>query len=220
MIACVPVIAVFGIVWELKHHEKPVGSWWFGHGARPLPPLPGEKPPRRCCGCLVARSKKEVKADAEKAAGDASESAAALMATDRLGSDMTLVPPPTKSSSRWACCLPWCAKRDKNKDKGKTPGESVTQEPTTPPASPSVESAGSFTTDIGTTPMPTPKDEDVVEDTPVSSPSSTTETPSAPSPAEKIPSEFQPESMSHAGVRRVVIRREEREFGLEVEERV
>ncbi|KAF9961651.1 hypothetical protein BGZ70_008237 [Mortierella alpina] len=40
MVACVPVIAAFGIIWELRHHEEPVGSWWFGHGARPLPPLP------------------------------------------------------------------------------------------------------------------------------------------------------------------------------------
>ncbi|KAG0032659.1 hypothetical protein BGZ82_006450 [Podila clonocystis] len=50
MIACVPVIAIFGIIWELKHHEEPVASWWFGQGARP-----GDKETRRCCGLVAAK---------------------------------------------------------------------------------------------------------------------------------------------------------------------
>ncbi|KAF9388128.1 hypothetical protein CPB97_001579 [Podila verticillata] len=59
MVACVPVIALFGIVWELKHHEEPVGSWWFGIGAKPQPEIPGEKP-RRCCCCLLAAKRPKV----------------------------------------------------------------------------------------------------------------------------------------------------------------
>ncbi|KAI8352290.1 hypothetical protein B0O80DRAFT_454181 [Mortierella sp. GBAus27b] len=209
MVACVPVIALFGIVWELKHHETPVGSYWLGDGAKPLPPLPGEKPPRRCCGFVLARSKKAVKADAEKARREGSNSTTGLGNAGLSGSDVTLVPPPTESTSHRSCCLPWCAKRDKNKGKSSsnpTSGEATT--PSTTPSSPSTESAGSVTTDV-VVPVPATK-EDAAEDKPDSSPSSTT----------KIPSEFRQEAMVQGGIRRVTIQREEREFELEVEEKL
>ncbi|KAK3810922.1 MAG: hypothetical protein J3Q66DRAFT_390863 [Benniella sp.] len=224
MIACVPAIAAIGIAWELKHHETPVGNWLFGYGAKPLPPLPGEKPPRRCCGLLVARSRKAVKADAQRASREASESG--LGATDRLGSDMTLVPPPpsTKTGSREACCLPWCGKRSKDKASGKSTAVESTPPPATPPlvippATPPVEDTESAPTNVVTSPTPTSKEEDSTEDKPAS-PSTTAETPSTSSAAEKIPFELEPEAVRQAGVRKVVIQREEREFGLEVLEKV
>ncbi|KAF9952443.1 hypothetical protein BGZ72_006281 [Mortierella alpina] len=56
MIGAVPVIALFGIIYELWRHEEPVAGWWFGHGARPLPPVPGEDDKkRRCCGLVRSR---------------------------------------------------------------------------------------------------------------------------------------------------------------------
>ncbi|KAF9936619.1 hypothetical protein BGZ67_002159 [Mortierella alpina] len=56
MIGAVPVIALVGIVYELWRHEEPVTGWWFGHGARPLPPVPGEDDKkRRCCGLVRSR---------------------------------------------------------------------------------------------------------------------------------------------------------------------
>ncbi|KAF9948199.1 hypothetical protein BGZ70_002316 [Mortierella alpina] len=56
MIGAVPVIAIVGIVYELWRHEEPVAGWWFGHGARPLPPVPGEdNSKRRCCGLVRSR---------------------------------------------------------------------------------------------------------------------------------------------------------------------
>ncbi|KAG0204527.1 hypothetical protein BGX28_003575 [Mortierella sp. GBA30] len=56
MIGAVPVIALFGIIYELWCHEEPVGGWWFGHGARPLPPAPGEDDnKRRSCGLVRSR---------------------------------------------------------------------------------------------------------------------------------------------------------------------
>ncbi|CAO3563236.1 unnamed protein product [Mortierella alpina] len=56
MIGAVPVIALVGIVYELWRHEEPVAGWWFGHGARPLPPVPGEDDKkRRCCGLVRSR---------------------------------------------------------------------------------------------------------------------------------------------------------------------
>ncbi|KAF9576406.1 hypothetical protein EC968_008701 [Mortierella alpina] len=56
MIGAVPVIALVGIVYELWRHEEPVAGWWFGHGARPLPAVPGEEDKkRRCCGLVRSR---------------------------------------------------------------------------------------------------------------------------------------------------------------------
>ncbi|KAF9350133.1 hypothetical protein BGX34_001386 [Mortierella sp. NVP85] len=218
MIACIPVIAAIGIAWELKHHETPVGNWLFGYGAKPLPPLPGEKPPRRCCGLLVARSRKAVKADAQRASREASE--AGLGTTGQLGSDLTLVqPPPTKTSSRSACCLPWRGKRNKDKASSKSTTESPTPPPATaPPATPPVEDTESAPTNVVGTPTSTSK-EDSAEDKPTTS-STTAETPGTSSAAEKIPFELEPEAVRQAGVRKVAIQREEREFGLEVVEKV
>ncbi|KAF9974823.1 hypothetical protein BGZ73_001683 [Actinomortierella ambigua] len=67
MIGLVPVLAVIGILYELHRHEEPVGGWWFGQGARPLPPLPGEKR-RKCCGFVLASPPpKKVDADTQDA---------------------------------------------------------------------------------------------------------------------------------------------------------
>ncbi|KAF9408737.1 hypothetical protein BGZ94_002211 [Podila epigama] len=52
MIAFVPIIAVLGIIWELKHHEEPVAGWWFGQGARPDDE---DKQARRCCGLVAVK---------------------------------------------------------------------------------------------------------------------------------------------------------------------
>lgn len=124
MIACVPVIAGFGIIWELKHHEEPVGSWWFGHGARPLPAVPGEKQ-RRCCCIPMSRS---AKAAAAGAATSPSTTTTTTTATAASSSETTLVP---KTKSDRSCCLGLCGKRASSTDKGKTPQAS----PTTPAAS-------------------------------------------------------------------------------------
>ncbi|KAF9949487.1 hypothetical protein BGZ72_008753 [Mortierella alpina] len=112
MVACVPIIAVFGIIWELKHHEEPVGSWWFGHGARPLPPLPGEKPVRRCCGIPLSRSAKSVKAAKAAALAKNIEGASGSGSS----SEDTLVQPQDKERTLWGCCIPGRAKRRKPAD--------------------------------------------------------------------------------------------------------
>ncbi|KAG0356206.1 hypothetical protein BC939DRAFT_499409 [Gamsiella multidivaricata] len=197
MIACVPIIAAFGVVWELKHHEEPVGSWWFGQGAKPLPPLPGEKPPRRCCGCLLSRSAKAA-ATAEKS--KVSDPTAAL--TDmsaNFGSDTTLVPPPAKSRSHWACCFPLRSK--KGQGDGKKPVDT-----TSGPSSSTSETAPH-----------TPTSGEVMEEKLISS-SPASEGSSPPSPPEKA--YIGHETIGHTGVRKVVIQREEREFSLEVDERL
>jgi hypothetical protein len=84
---------------------------------------------------------------------------------------------------------------------------------------PPVEDTESAPTDVVTTPKPTSKKEDSVKDKPIT-PSTTAETPSTSSAAEKIPFELEPEAVKQAGVRKVVIQREEREFGVEVLEKV
>ncbi|KAF9347513.1 hypothetical protein BGX34_003092 [Mortierella sp. NVP85] len=59
MIALTPLIALAGVIWELKHHDEPVGGWWFGHGARPedgnSPPSPDAAKKRRCCGLVMSK---------------------------------------------------------------------------------------------------------------------------------------------------------------------
>ncbi|KAG0265510.1 hypothetical protein DFQ27_000589 [Actinomortierella ambigua] len=72
MIALVPVLAIIGIIYELHRHEEPVAGWWFGEGARPLPPLPGEKR-RKCCG-FVMSSPAPKKIDAETQDAEANHS--------------------------------------------------------------------------------------------------------------------------------------------------
>ncbi|KAG0265765.1 hypothetical protein BG011_004119 [Mortierella polycephala] len=54
LIGMVPVIALFGVLWELKRHDEPMAGWWFGGDARPLPPLPGEEKKRRCFGLTLS----------------------------------------------------------------------------------------------------------------------------------------------------------------------
>ncbi|KAF9980354.1 hypothetical protein BGZ65_005195, partial [Modicella reniformis] len=80
----------------------------------------------------------------------------------------------------------------------------------------SEESTGANMTSVDDTPAQTLKPKDNVEDRPISSPSSVEESSGIPSLAGKVPEGVDPEIMVRAGVRKILIRREEREFGLEV----
>ncbi|KAF9152138.1 hypothetical protein BG015_005727 [Linnemannia schmuckeri] len=213
MIAFVPVIAVFGIVWELKHHEEPVTGWLLGSGAKPLPPLPGEKP-RRCCGFAMSRSAKAVKkainaeAEATAAAGSSSES--------------TLVPPPSSppppaNKSSWKDCL-----------KGRSKPDMTTKDTSvTPPAPTEME-----TTDASTTTAASPLiDEKKLEDSTAvvvaEEKKSKGETPwseggqssSFPLPVERTYLSAGHETIGHTGMHKVVIHREVKEVSVDVDER-
>ncbi|KAG0330148.1 hypothetical protein BGZ99_008011 [Dissophora globulifera] len=206
MVAFVPVIAALGIVWELKHHEEPVGSWWFGHGARPLPPLPGEKPARKCCGITMARSAK----DAEKSAGD---STAALTG----GSDATLVQSPTTVSStwHWASGLNTCCGK-----RGKTAAKLGAQDSSTTAAIPGTDDLSS----TGAVDAMTPTSMETVFENDKAAPSDATKigsgSKSHPLPVEKENYGEGHETIGHTGVHKVVIQREVREFSLDVDERL
>ncbi|KAG0054474.1 hypothetical protein BGZ83_011161 [Gryganskiella cystojenkinii] len=190
MVACVPLIAIFGIIWELKHHEEPVGSWWFGHGARPLPPLPGQEKPRRCCGCIpMSRSAK-----AAAAAETSTTTTTPVMTAPNSGSDATLVPKPPTAKPKRSCCLGLCGKRKPAADKGK--GSQAT--PGTTTATPTSATAGR---------APPPLSVEKIMD-------------SHPLPVEKAHHGGEGhETIGHTGVHKVVIQREVREFSVDIEER-
>ncbi|KAF9575014.1 hypothetical protein EC968_004511 [Mortierella alpina] len=217
MVACVPVIAIFGIIWELRHHEEPVGSWWFGHGARPLPPLPGEKPVRRCCGIPLSRSAKSVKAAKAAAAAkdteDGNDSVSSIQSTHG--------PPQKKGRTLWVCCIPGRIRKGK-------PGEGTSEvgEPVSPgaPESPSTSSLTS---------TPGKKDHAPAEGQENNEKSSTlpsnVEGPVDKEAKDKMVSwseasqsagALSPPEKSHPGVYKVTIKREEREFGVSVDERL
>ncbi|KAF9285348.1 hypothetical protein BGZ68_003951 [Mortierella alpina] len=219
MVACVPVIAIFGIIWELRHHEEPVGSWWFGHGARPLPPLPGEKPQRRCCGIPLSRSAKSVKAAKAAAAAKDTEGANGLGSS----SESTLVPLQEKKRTLWACCIPGRVKKDKPAD-----GTIETGGPESPGAlealsTTSLSSASGKKENVATegreqttTEKPSTLPSEVegaadkeAKDATVSW-SEAGHSSGAPSPPEK----------THPGVYKITIKREVREFGVSVDERL
>ncbi|KAF9026581.1 hypothetical protein BGZ52_006406 [Haplosporangium bisporale] len=120
MIACVPVIAVFGIIWELKHHEEPVASWWFGQGARPG----DDKENRRCCGLVAAKPPtkvitpptspalpgtisppKDPKAKRRCCGGGSKANKPSIPSTPSTPSK------PVESTSVVVCCIPCCGKR-------------------------------------------------------------------------------------------------------------
>lgn len=214
MIAFVPVIAAFGIAWELKHHEIPVTGWLLGDGAKPLPLLPGEKS-RRCCGFAKSRSAKSVKkaADAEAAATVAAGSS----------SESTLVPPPSPppvKSSWMDCCLKGRSKTNKSTKGNTNPDASVTvpagtemetmDASTTTAASPSIEKAKADSTGV-----------DVAEE------NRATKTPwseggqsnSFPLPVEKAYLGAGHETIGHTGMHKVVIHREVKEVSVDVDER-
>ncbi|GJJ68250.1 hypothetical protein EMPS_00596 [Entomortierella parvispora] len=192
MIACVPIIAIIGIVWELKHHEEPVGSWWFGHGARPLPAIPGEKQ-RRCCCIPMSRSAKAAAAAGTSTATSPSTTAAAPANS---GSDATLVPKSTKTSR--SCCLGLCGKRAST-DKGKGAQTSATT------------SASAAVPATGAEP---PTNEKLV------TAAAASEVDNHPLPVEKATDGGDGhETIGHTGVHKVVIQREEREFSMDVDER-
>ncbi|CAO3565575.1 unnamed protein product [Mortierella alpina] len=219
MVACVPVIAVFGIIWELRHHEEPVGSWWFGHGARPLPPLPGEKPARRCCGIPLSRSAKSVKAARAAAAAEYTEGGNGSGSS----SESTLVPPKEKRRSLWARCTPGRARKGKPVDSSAEVGGPEVQGALESPSTPSLTSPSGKNDSIAgkgqensidekpSTPASEPKGaaDKETKDSMVSW-SEASHSAGAPSPPEK----------THPGVYKVAIKREVREFGVSVDERL
>ncbi|KAG0283079.1 hypothetical protein BGZ96_012550 [Linnemannia gamsii] len=212
MIGFVPVIAAFGIAWELKHHEIPVTGWLLGDGAKPLPLLPGEKA-RRCCGFARSRSAKSVKktTDAE---------AAAIVAAGS-SSESTLVPPPSPqpAKSSWTdCCLKGRSKPDKSTKDNTATAVIV-------PAGTEMETA-----DASTTTADSPSTEKTKADSTavaVAEENSTTETPwsaggqsnSFPLPVEKAYLGAGHETIGHTGMHKVVIHREVKEVSVEVDER-
>ncbi|KAG0343905.1 hypothetical protein BG004_004904 [Podila humilis] len=114
MIACVPVIAIFGIVWELRHHEEPVASWWFGQGARP-----GDEDnkglARRCCGLVASKPPKVITPPTSPPPKDDSKTKKRRCCG---GGGKPEAKKPTgdgareSSSSRGAiCCIPCCGRR-------------------------------------------------------------------------------------------------------------
>ncbi|KAF9135325.1 hypothetical protein BGW39_003432 [Mortierella sp. 14UC] len=208
MIAFVPVIAAFGIAWELKHHEEPVTGWLLGDGAKPLPLLPGEKP-RTCCGIPMSRSAKTVKkakAEATAALGSSSES--------------TLVPPPSPDKSSWKDCLKGRSKQDKSMTKGSPVPSNITAEAT------EMEAANVTTTTSVT--LSEEKKTDPVAAGKEPKPKGATEKPWAeggqssrfPLPVEQAYlGGAGHETIGHTGVHKVVIHREVKEVSVDVDER-
>ncbi|KAF9431656.1 hypothetical protein BGZ76_011866 [Entomortierella beljakovae] len=192
MIACVPVIAAFGVYWELTHHEEPVGSWWFGHGAKPLPPLPGEKPPRRCCGFLLSLP--------------SSQSKDKILPSE---SDSTLVPTPAKKSVI-ATVFPCLEKREKSPKK---PENTTTQN-----TLPSTAESNTTTSDApAQTIEKTKSDVEVVNEKPTDSSTADGSSSTIPPPIEKGVL-IGRETIGHTGVHKVVIHREEHEFSVDLDE--
>ncbi|KAF9317784.1 hypothetical protein BG003_000319 [Podila horticola] len=189
MVACVPVIAIFGVIWELKHHETPVGSWWFGIGAKPLPETPGEKPRRCCCFLLATKRPKVPPKDIHS------------------GSDLTLVDLESGKGGGGGCC----GARKKIPKNGATivvSSSTALMQPT-PPVAVAAETIPSPYDDVE---HGSPVDEKAFVAAPAPVPA--TETSSAEKPT-KLPHE----TIGHTGVRKVVIQREEHEFSLDLSER-
>jgi hypothetical protein len=207
MIAFVPVIAAFGVAWELKRHEEPVTGWLLGNGAKPLPLLPGEKP-RTCCGITMSRSAKAVrKANAEAAAGLGSSS------------ESTLVPPPSpEAKSSWKDCLKGRSKQDKSMTKNNPNPNDVTA-----PAATEMEAANVSTSYPATLAGEKKMDPVASED----KPNEATEKPWSeggqssrfPLPVEQAYLGAGHETIGHTGVHKVVIHREVREISVDVDER-
>ncbi|KAG0214764.1 hypothetical protein BGX28_001399 [Mortierella sp. GBA30] len=229
MVACVPVITVFGVIWELKHHEEPVGSWWFGHGARPLPPLPGEKPIRRCCGIPLSRSAKSAKMAAAAAiakdvgANDPGSSSEATLVVPTPSKDDKLH---SSTTSFWICCLSWRAKRD-NLDKTnvkKTTTADKVESPEvseSPPTSPPSSTAGASTKTAEIVAVETEETDEKTgrsEKDKMVAWSEAALASNVTTPIEKARLSEGHETIGHAGVYKVVIKREVREFGVSVDE--
>lgn len=211
MIAFVPVIAAFGIAWEIKHHEEPVTGWLLGTGAKPLPLLPGEKP-RTCCGFARSRSAKSVK----KAAKAEAEATAAAGSS----SETTLVPPPSPApaKSSWTDCLKGRSKPDmttKNTSlTNATPTEmETTDASTTTATSPSTEEKKLE----DPTAIVVPEKEKTKGETPWSEGGQSS---SFPLPVERAYlGGAGHETIGHTGVHKVVIHREVKEVSVDVDER-
>ncbi|KAG0348985.1 hypothetical protein BG005_011228 [Podila minutissima] len=189
MVACVPVIAIFGIIWELMHHETPVGSWWFGIGAKPLPETPGEKPRRCCCFLLAAKRPKVPPKDIPS------------------GSDTTLVD--LESGKGGGGC---CGARKKAPKKGATITVSPSTVALTQPTPPVAVTAETIPSPYDDVEPGSPVDEKAVVAAPASVPAT------AVSSAEKT-TKLPHETIGHTGFRKVVIEREEHEFSLDLSER-
>ncbi|KAF9905740.1 hypothetical protein EC991_001343 [Linnemannia zychae] len=212
MIAFVPVIAAFGIAWELRHHEEPVTGWALGDGAKPLPLLPGEKP-RTCCGIPMARSAKNVK--------KANAAAAAALGSS---SESTLVPPPSpEAKGSWKDCLKGRPKKDKSMAKGSpVPSDSTVS------AATEMEAANVSTTTSPTT-LTGEKTPDLAASDEKPKPKEATEKSSwaeggqssrFPLPVEQAYLRGAGhETIGHTGVHKVVIQREVKEVSVDVDER-
>ncbi|KAG0330865.1 hypothetical protein BG004_001947 [Podila humilis] len=202
MVACVPVIAIFGIVWELHHHETPVGSWWFGIGAKPLPEIPGEKP-RRCCGFTLAAKRPKVPPKDILLSG--SKNILVDSATTDGGS---------KAGRRGCCCGLWWKK-------GRPMGGKMTSTPSVvlTPASPAL-TAPIPPVAVTTVTMPSPYDGDyddqvVHGQTKVEEGVADEKTEKTVTVAESVPvAAVKPRT------RRVAIDRQEHEFSLDLSERI
>ncbi|KAF9932958.1 hypothetical protein FBU30_006944 [Linnemannia zychae] len=204
MIACVPVIGAFGIWWELKHHEVPVTGWLLGSGAKPLPPLPGEKQ-RRCCGIPLSRSAKAVK----KAEADA-------ITTAGSSSDSTLVPPLSPSTKRsWLDCCTGRSKSEKTTKSSPIPTNTIID------AAPSTEME-TMNASIVDGVKETKSDSDASaseKNKAVESWSEAEKSSSFPLPIEKAYLGAGHETIGHTGKHKVVIHREVREISVDVDER-
>ncbi|KAI1319361.1 hypothetical protein EDD11_004227 [Mortierella claussenii] len=205
MIACVPVIAAFGIWWELRHHETPVGSWWLGHGARPLPPLPGEKPARKCCGITLARSATSAKAATETTKTGVYGS----------GSDTTLVSSPlsgTKAARTSNWFRRWFGRRSQSTENAASDSMTVLVE-SDAPASPAVDDGDNSTGSKDE------KQEKQNQEAAVGGSSQGSNATTTPGSKGHDLFPVTQETIGHTGVRKVVIHREEREFSLDVDEK-
>ncbi|KAF9427800.1 hypothetical protein BGZ94_004123 [Podila epigama] len=206
MIACVPVIAIFGIIWELQRHETPVGSWWFGIGAKPLPETPGEKK-RTCCGFTLAEKRPKVPPK-DKPVSETS-------GLNNLGSNSTLVDSQDENEQTQGrgCCGGWSRKRDNSKKK--TPTIIITPNSPTPTV-PSPPAA------VATITMPSPYDEieDAVEDTKDDKVEDAHKDVAEAATKVTAARPTVHETIGHTGFRKVVIDREEYEFSLDLEEKI
>ncbi|ORZ16083.1 hypothetical protein BCR41DRAFT_60073 [Lobosporangium transversale] len=225
MIAFVPVIAAIGTAWEWKHHEAPVGSWWFGHGARPLPPLPGERPHRKCCGITMALSAKAAKA--AKAAKETEEKTT--------GSDTTLVSPSTKTTtmageakagssslplswSHW--CFPCCTRRNNKTTTAEDNGPSSTAEAMEAEPMTVVVASDAPATEGSSPREEKPYNVLVNEKSKPTAGPSVTFIKEYDIPIERAYFSSGRETIGHTGVQKVVIQREVREFGVDVDEKL
>ncbi|KAG0232607.1 hypothetical protein B0O80DRAFT_499646 [Mortierella sp. GBAus27b] len=137
MIGFVPVIALLGIIWELKHHEEPVAGWWFGHGARPddesVPSPDGKvENKRRCCGLVLSKPAPKKDPEAKPLPKIVVLPSKKEKRRCCLGGSSSSSNGNDKTKSR-GCCIPLCC--------GRRTEKTTTPNPTSPPP-PAATAAG------------------------------------------------------------------------------